>query len=131
MRTVVGVGAVVQDPAGRFLLVLRGHEPQAGCWSVPGGRVEAGESLQDAVAREVREETGLGVLVGAELGVVEIPGAPDVVYQVHDFAATVREGTAVAADDAADVGWFMPEEMTRMPLTTGLLRTLGEYGVMS
>ena len=58
------VGAVIKDGPGRLLLIKRGHEPGKGLWSIPGGRVEAGESDADALVREVREETGLVVAAG-------------------------------------------------------------------
>src|SRR3954466_12295448 len=73
------VGAVVRDAAGRLLLVRRGHAPGRGLWSLPGGRVEPGESVEQAVAREVREETGLTVRAGAPVGRVTILGV-GVVY---------------------------------------------------
>jgi 8-oxo-dGTP diphosphatase len=110
------------------LLVLRAHEPQAGRWTVPGGHVEPDESLQDAARREAYEETGLDVVVGAELGVVEIPYGDDLL-EVHDFAAEVVGGTLGAGDDAADVGWFSVEQLGEVPLTIGLLEAFETYGV--
>jgi ADP-ribose pyrophosphatase YjhB (NUDIX family) len=82
----VGSG-VVTDAAGRILLVLRAAEPEAGLWSVPGGKAESEETLPQTVAREVLEETGLEVVVGAELGTLEIPNGDDERYEIHDFAA--------------------------------------------
>jgi len=68
------VGAIIKDEAGRLLLIQRGHEPETGRWSLPGGRVEPGETDEQAVARETREETGLQVTCGALVGSVERPG---------------------------------------------------------
>src|SRR4051794_11641248 len=87
---VVCAGAVIRDDAGRLLLIRRGRQPSLGLWSLPGGRVEAGESPSQAAAREVREETGLVVEVGALVGSVEIGPC-----LVHDFAATVTGGELV------------------------------------
>ena len=72
-RRVPCVGALVHDDEGRLLLVRRRNEPGAGRWSVPGGRVEPGETDADAVRREVLEETGLHVTVGLRVGTVERP----------------------------------------------------------
>ena len=58
------MGAVIKDGAGRLLLIKRGHEPEAGRWSLPGGRIEPGESDEQALVREIGEETGLTVTVG-------------------------------------------------------------------
>lgn len=99
------VGAVVTDPRGRLLLILRAHEPAAGRWSLPGGRIEAGETDEQAVAREVAEETGLVVTVGPELGAVHRPARDGRVYDIHDFAAEPVGGTLRAGDDAADARW--------------------------
>src|SRR3954463_6150734 len=98
------VGAVVHDAAGRLLLIRRGHEPSRGLWSLPGGRIEAGETAEQAVVREVREETGLEVRVGEPVGHVLIP-AGAVVYDVVDFACTLVEpGAAPVAGDDPDAG---------------------------
>ncbi|HJY99567.1 MAG TPA: NUDIX domain-containing protein, partial [Streptosporangiaceae bacterium] len=68
------VGAVITDSRGRLLLIRRGHEPGAGLWSLPGGRIEPGETDAEALVREMREETGLEVEPGPLLGAVQRPG---------------------------------------------------------
>jgi 8-oxo-dGTP diphosphatase len=119
-------GAVVRDGAGRVLLVRRGREPAIGRWSLPGGRVEAGESAADAAAREVFEETGLEVAVAELLQTVDLWGN----YRVHDFAATVVGGTLRAGDDASDVRWCTPEEVAALELSDGLLDELRRMGAI-
>lgn len=116
---VVCAGAVVRDDAGRVLLVQRGREPSRGLWSVPGGRVEVGESPAQAAAREVLEETGLVIEVGRLLETVEIGE-----FLVHDFAGTVVGGTLCAGDDADDVRWCALEDAPLLPLTPGLYDAL-------
>jgi 8-oxo-dGTP diphosphatase len=125
------VGAVVLDRRGRLLLIRRGQEPGRGLWSVPGGRVEPGETAAAAVEREVREETGLAVRAGAEVGRVRIPGA-GVVYDVVDLACTLLEpDTApVAGDDADAVTFADAEELTRLRCTPRLLETLRGWGAL-
>jgi mutator protein MutT len=113
-------GAVVRDESGRLLLVRRGHEPSAGLWSLPGGRIESGETAREAAAREVREETGLDVTVGALVCTADF--GP---YVVDDFAAVVVGGELRAGDDASDVRWATVDEARALPLTPGLLEALG------
>jgi acetyl-CoA carboxylase carboxyl transferase subunit beta len=118
-------GAVVRDDTGRLLLIRRGTEPSKGRWSLPGGRLEPGETPPQAAEREVLEETGVVVSVGAELGCVTIGR-----YLVHDFAATVIGGSMRAGDDADEVRWVAVDELDDLPLTPGLLSELRRMGAL-
>jgi mutator protein MutT len=106
-RPIVGVGAVVVTEAG-VVLVKRRNEPLAGKWSLPGGAVELGETLQEAVVREVREETGLDVSVGPVVEVLDrihrdADGRIAYHYVLVDYSCTPRGGAPRAASDATDV----------------------------
>ncbi len=127
---VLAASAVVTDGAGRVLLIKRGKEPQKGRWSVPGGSVEPGESLQAAAAREVLEETGLQVSIGLELWSLTTPTADGRLFEIHDFAATVTGGDLRAADDADDARWVHLEELDGLPLTVGLASYLRRPGIV-
>ncbi|MFL6142364.1 MAG: NUDIX hydrolase [Labedaea sp.] len=98
------VGGILRDTAGRLLLVQRKNEPGRGRWSLPGGRVEPGETDAEALARELVEETGLRVQPGALVGTVEQP-APGGVYLINDYAGEVLGGTLRPGDDALDAAW--------------------------
>jgi ADP-ribose pyrophosphatase YjhB (NUDIX family) len=124
------VGGIVRDGEGRLLLVRRGRPPGAGLWSVPGGRVEPGEDDAAAVARELKEETGLDVVVGALAGSVDRPGLNGAVYEIHDYAATVAGGVLRAGDDAAEVRWVTPAELRELPLTEGLVEALESWRLL-
>jgi ADP-ribose pyrophosphatase YjhB (NUDIX family) len=130
-RPVPCVGAIIKDGDGRLLLVLRGHEPGAGLWSLPGGRVEAGETDEAAVIREIREETGLIVSPGRLVGSVERSGGDGSVLVIRDYAAEVTGGTLAASDDAADARWVDQAELAGLPLTIGLADALAAWGVIS
>ena len=129
-RPVVAVGGVaVVD--GRLLLVRRGRPPQAGRWTVPGGRVEAGEALAAAVEREVHEETGLAVRCGPLLGWVERLG-PEHHFVILDFTVDVdpTAGDPVAGDDATDAAWVPLDAVPTFDLVDGLEHFLRSHGVL-
>lgn len=131
---VCAVGAIVLDH-GELLLVRRDREPALGQWSLPGGRVEWGESLADACAREVREETGIDVEVEGLAGIAERilrddDGAVTWHYVIHDFWAKARSRDARAGDDASEVRWVAVDELTTYPLTPGLYEFLQDRGAL-
>jgi 8-oxo-dGTP diphosphatase len=131
LQLVPCVGAIVTDQAERLLLIKRGHEPGAGLWSLPGGRVEAGETDEQALVREVREETGLAVIPGRLIGAVDRPGLGDAVYRIRDYAASVAGGSLAAGDDAADARWVAAAELDVLDLTPGLVECLTQWGVIA
>ncbi len=128
-EVVLAASVVVCDEQGRVLLVRRGTEPGRGLWSVPGGKVDPGESLPEAAAREALEETGLRVEVGRELWSLTIPTGDGRLYEIHDFAATVTGGVLLPGDDADEARWVADHELDTLPLTDDLATYLREAGV--
>ena len=124
------VGAVVTDEQGRLLVIQRGHDPGAGLWSIPGGRIEPGETDAQALVRELLEETNMQVKVGKLIGRVQRPGLGGAVIDIRDYAATVTGGTLRAGDDAADARWVTAAELGRLEVTEGLIEALTEWGVL-
>jgi ADP-ribose pyrophosphatase YjhB (NUDIX family) len=140
-RPVVGVGGVVIEN-GRALLIKRGTEPLLGQWSIPGGTLELGESLQEGVARELLEETGLEVEV---LDMIEAfdrifldPAAPDggdksrpkYHYVIVDYLCERRAGKAQAGSDVTDIAYATEEELEKFHLTSTATRVLHHAFVM-
>jgi 8-oxo-dGTP diphosphatase len=116
-RPIVGVGAVILD-GDRVLLVRRGREPLKGEWSIPGGAVECGETLETAAAREVREETGLDVEVGGVVDAIDrirldAAGRARFHYVLIDFVCRPVGGVAVSASDVDAVEWVGVEDLAR------------------
>lgn len=124
------VGAIVHDAEGRLLIIRRGRPPGKGLWSLPGGKVEPGESDAEAVVRELSEETGLRVEPGRLIGSVERPGPDGVTYDIHDYAATVIGGALRAGDDASEARWTSPAQLRRLPTTDGLIEALTGWRVL-
>ena len=116
----------------QLLLVRRGHGPAAGEWSVPGGRVDTGETLAEAVVREVSEETGLDVICDELVGWVERIG-PDHHFVIFDFRATPLdplEAEPRAGDDAAEAAWVPLTDLADLRLVDGLAEFLADHGVI-
>jgi len=129
--SVIGcVGAIIKDDLGRLLLIKRGHAPGAGLWSLPGGRIEPGETDAEALVREIREETGLAVEAGQLIGTVRRPAGDGDVFDIRDYAATVTGGMLRPGDDAADVRWVNAIELDSLPITEGLTEALTSWGVL-
>ena len=128
------VGAVITDESGRLLLIQRGHDPGRGLWSIPGGRIEAGESDAEAVIREVAEETGLTVTCGPLLGAVERPGLAGAIADIRDYRAFVSGGELRPGDDADAARWVTTAEADELEaagqLTGDLLATLRSWSFL-
>ena len=98
---------------------------------MPGGRVEPDESDQQAVAREVLEETGLHVTVGLRIGTVQRPGPDGTLFDIRDYACRLTVATTpVAGDDAAEVRWSGRRQLEALDLVDGLWDSLAEWGML-
>lgn len=104
---VLTADAVILDPEKGIVLIRRGHPPFEGCWALPGGFVEVGESCADACVREAREETGLEVEPVALLGVFSRPDRDPRGHTVSAvFVCRAVGGRLAGGDDASDARWF-------------------------
>jgi ADP-ribose pyrophosphatase YjhB (NUDIX family) len=129
---VLGVGGVVleQGESGpRVLLIQRAHPPAQGRWSLPGGRVERGEALSEALAREMLEETGLVVEVGPLIEVVELI---DRAYHfvVCDYLCVRRGGELRAGDDASDARFVPVSELGNLGCTEKVIAVVARAVAM-
>jgi len=134
-RPVVGIGGVIIDQ-GRALLIRRGSEPLLGEWSIPGGTLELGESLQEGVARELLEETGVKVRVLGLIEVfdriylgdgssrVEVQGKPRFHFVIADYLCERLSGEPRAGSDVTDVAFAREDELQRFHLTETATRVL-------
>ena len=107
------VGALIHRQDGRLLLIRRANPPGRGRWSLPGGRVEPGESDDVAVIREVAEETGLIVTAHELVGSVKRPGA-GVIFDIHDYRCAVVGGDPAAGSDASGLRWVDAAEFAAL-----------------
>jgi 8-oxo-dGTP diphosphatase len=125
----VCVGAIAVD-AGDLLLIRRGTEPGAGRWTVPGGRVEVGETLAEAVVRELAEETGIEGVCDTLVGWVERVG-DDYHHVILDFRVTLLERQEpVPGDDAVEAAWVSLHDVAELDLVDGLAEFLHEHGIL-
>jgi 8-oxo-dGTP diphosphatase len=126
---VVCVGAVVVED-GRLLLISRGRAPGAGLWSVPGGRVEAGETLAGAVVRELAEETGVAGFCEDLVGIAERID-DEHHFVILDFRVSVLEASApTAGDDAVEAEWVPLDAVRDRQLVEGLEQFLEDHGII-
>jgi mutator protein MutT len=125
----VAVGAIVVNE-NALLMVRRSHDPGKGLWSLPGGRVEQGESLVDAVRREVAEETGVEVEVGELAGILELPDT-EPHYVILDFHASVANDAGLSpGSDAGEVRWVPLDEVASLECTPRFVETLTAWRVL-
>jgi ADP-ribose pyrophosphatase YjhB (NUDIX family) len=130
------VGAIVHDRGGRLLLIQRGHEPGRGLWSLPGGRVEPGESEHDAIEREMAEETGLRVRAVRLVGRVRRPAPDGSIFDIGDYLCELADpctGAAdspVAGDDADDARWVDAADYDKLPVVEGMREILAEWDAL-
>jgi 8-oxo-dGTP diphosphatase len=141
-RPLVGVGGVVIED-GRALLIRRGTEPLLGQWSIPGGTLELGETLQEGVARELLEETGVEVKVLELIEVFDriylesasaesVPKkGPRFHYVIVDYLCERVAGTAIAGSDVTDVACAREDELGRFGLTETATRILRKAFAMA
>ncbi|MEV5719533.1 NUDIX domain-containing protein [Amycolatopsis mediterranei] len=117
--TIRCVGGIAFDPRGRLLLIRRRNNPGSGQWSLPGGRVEPGETDKEAVVRELSEETGLDVIPGTLVGSVR--RGP---YEIFDYACEVEGGVLTAGDDASEVRWSDAADLAALEAAGALVELL-------
>src|SRR5690348_11290564 len=127
----VGSALLVRDEANRILLGQRNKDPQRGSWVIPGGKIHAFESIAEAAARELQEETGLVVEVGSQFRVYEILNPPKEHRIVIYSWARVKEGALKASDDLSDVKFFPIEELGDVPVTPLVRRVLEDAGLLN
>ena len=123
---VIAVGGVLFHE-GRVLLVKRGREPAKGLWAIPGGKIEPGEKLTDAVKREFLEETGIEVEAGEVVYVFDAIDLPKYHYVIIDYLVKMIGGDLRAGDDAEEVRWFAPDELDQYPVAPATVELLSQY----
>ncbi len=130
----LGVSAsVFRD--GKVLVARRGRPPLAGLWSLPGGLVEPGETMADAAAREVFEETGVSAEIGGVADVIEIilnddDGAVERHYVLLSFAARWLAGDGETSEEAPEIAWLRPDELSALEMTEGTVAAVAKASAL-
>lgn len=127
----VGSALLVRDEANRILLGKRNKDPQRDSWVIPGGKIHAFETIAQAAAREIEEETGLKVTVEDQFRAYEIINPPSEHRLIIYSWGRVTEGTPQASDDLSEVRFFSVDELGDVPLTPLVRRVLEDAGLFS
>jgi mutator protein MutT len=125
---IVSAGGVLLDASGRVLLIQRARPPAAGTWSLPGGRLEPGETPEQAVVREVLEETAMAADVVCSLGLVEVVAPGGGRFAIHEFLVRARDLASPphAGDDAGAVRWAGPGDLDPLGVTPEVRRVIAQ-----
>ncbi|MBL4646096.1 MAG: NUDIX hydrolase [Rhizobiales bacterium] len=115
----IAVSVALWDDNDRLLIVQRGRAPKKGLWALPGGKVELGETLQQAALRELREETGLSAQLGGLFQVCDIIGSGHH-FTLVSFVAHAPQGVLTPGDDAASARWVNADQARELPCVEGL-----------
>jgi ADP-ribose pyrophosphatase YjhB (NUDIX family) len=127
----VGSALLVRDEANRILLGKRNKDPQRGSWIIPGGKIRPFESIGEAAARELREETGLEVEVQDQFRVYEIVNPPNEHRIVIYSWGKVVGGTAKASDDLSELAFFSPNQLSDLQTSPLVRRVLADAGLVA
>ena len=132
-KPIVGVGVLIRS-RDRYLLIKRAGDPDAGLWSIPGGLVELGETIEETLVREAREETGLDIKLLSLIGVVDKIIKDDernikFHFVIIDYLAEPLSGFLEASSDALDAKWVKAEELAKYNLTSSLIELLKNIGL--
>ncbi|MQL54477.1 NUDIX hydrolase [Acidianus ambivalens] len=124
-RPLIAVGGVIFS-GKRVLLVQRSKPPNKGSWAIPGGKVEFGETLKEALKREMKEELNVNVEPKELLGVIEII-KEGFHYVILDFICEIKSGEIKAGSDALDAKFFSLEEMSKIPISPTTIEMIRRY----
>lgn len=120
---------MIRDVEKRILVIQRANPPDKVVLDVTGRSCRSRRNIGAGCYAGVYEETGLVIRIVRELGQLGVPDGKGGIYEIHDFLAESLSGEVVAGVDAAAIGWFRSNELSKLPLTPDLLQYLGQYGV--
>lgn len=124
-RPILGASACIWR-GGQLLLIKRGKPPGKGLWSLPGGKIELGEEVEAAAARELFEETQVVAKLVHAMGPFEVKRDGVLIYSITCFAGHYVSGDAVAGSDAAEVAWVYPQDIGASELAPNIAQAIAE-----